>query len=106
MQPYGFFEVEQQVHVMNRLPARAFQKIVDDGYYQQLAFNFLQVNQTFIRIDNLFQIRVFIYNKSKRMVIIIFIIELPYLVEFNFAIHISGSKNSARKITANRYKIN
>ena len=75
MQSHRFFQSEQEVHVVDGLPAGAFQQIINHGDNQQFIFILLQVNEALVSVDHLLQIRILVYDERKRMVIIIFLVD-------------------------------
>ena len=95
MQPYRFFQAEQQVHVVDRLSARSLQKVVYHRNDKQLVFLFLEVDQAFVRIHHLLQIRVLVYDEGERMIIVVFFINTLDLIQFDLAIQISRSKDAS-----------
>jgi hypothetical protein len=56
MQPDGFFESEEEIHVVDGLPAGPFEEVVDDRGNEQFAPVLLQVEEAFVGVDHLFEI--------------------------------------------------
>ena len=86
MKPDSLFQSEHEVHIVNSLPARSLQQIVDHRDDEQLIFDFLQVDQALVRIYNLFQIRVLIRNEGKAMIRIILLVDPLDLYEVDLTI--------------------
>ena len=105
MKPDSLFQSEHEVHIVNSVPARSLQQIVDHRDDEQLIFDFLQVDQALVRIYNLFQIRVLIRNEGKAMIRIILLVDPLDLYEVDLSIQIRRSENTAREITTNRNEI-
>jgi hypothetical protein len=55
LQPGGFIQPEQQVHILNGLPRGSFQEIVEGRMDHQVTSHLLQLDQAFIGIDHLLQ---------------------------------------------------
>ena len=90
---------------MYSLSAGTFQQVVDHRYNQQLVVDSLQLDQTFVGVDNLLQVGILIRDKGEAMVIIILLINTLDLGQVNLAVDIGRSKDAAREIAANRNKV-
>ena len=93
MKPDGLFQSEHEVHIVNSLPARSLQQIVDHRDDEQLIFNFLQVDQALVRIYHLFQIRVLIRNEGKAMIRVMLLVDPLDLYEVDLTIQIRRSQS-------------
>ena len=95
MQPYRFFQAEQQVHVVDSLSARSLQKVVYHRNDKQLVFLFQKIDQALVRIYHLLQIRVLVCDEGERMITVVFFINTLDLIQFDLAIQISRSKDAS-----------
>ena len=91
MQPYRLFQAEEEVHVVDCLAARSLQQVVYHRNDQQLVF----LDQAFIRIYHLFQIRVLVGDESERVISVVFFINTLDLIQSDFAIQISRGKDTS-----------
>lgn len=55
-QPYGFFQIEHEIHIMDRLSACPLQQVVNARDNQQFIAMLLQMNQTLVGVHHLLQI--------------------------------------------------
>ena len=54
-----------------------------------------QMNQTFVCINHLFEVRILISDECKGMIIVIFLVNPFDLIQSNFAVQIGGCKYSS-----------
>ena len=105
MQTDGLLQAKQQVHIMYGLSARAFQQVVDHRDDQQFVVDTLQVDQAFIGIHHLLQVRVLIGDEGKVMVIIILLIDTGDLAQVDLAIQVHRGKDTPREVASHRDEI-
>ena len=105
MQPDGFLQAEEQVHVVDRLAARAFQEVVDHGNDQQLVFVFLEIDEALVRVHDLFQVRVLVRDEGERVVLVIFLVDTFDLIQADLAVQVVRRENATREIAPHRDEV-
>jgi hypothetical protein len=96
----GFAKAEQQVHVLHCLSAGAFQQVIQDTGNKKLVSMLFEVNNTFIGINNLFQVDVPAGYDRKRMAFVkLFEKDIGFLFgKRTFRVH--RSENTTGKVAA------
>jgi len=99
-----FFKSKHQVHILYCLSRCTFQQVVDDRVDHQFSSDFLQLDQTFIRIYNLLQKDRCIAHMCESSILIKVIEQIIQLCRFQFTIDLGTDKNSSCKISSPWYK--
>ena len=105
MQPDFFFQAEHQVHVVDSLAACALQQVIYYGDDEQFAFDLLEVDEAFVRVHDLLQVRVLARNEGERVVAIILLVEAHDFFQLNLAVQIRRGEDAAREAAAHRDEV-
>ena len=99
-QPRSLLESKEQVHRVDSVAGRAFEQVVDDCRYEQLAVDFVKVDYTLVGVDHILQVGYLGGDKCEVVVVEIILIELDYLRQLQVAVEIGHSHYAARERSA------
>lgn len=102
-QTRSLLEAKQQVHRVDSVAGRAFEQVVDDSCYEQLAVDFVKVDYALVGIDHILKIGYLGGDKREVVVVEIILIELDYLRQLKVAVEIGHSHYAARERPAHRH---
>lgn len=105
VQPNGFLKSEEEVHVVNSLPAGSFEEVVDDRSDKQFATIFLRIKKAFVGIDHLFEVGGLVDDESERVIVIILLVYPSDFVFFDLGVKVNGSEYPAGEWTAKRDEV-
>ena len=98
MQAHHLFQSEHEVHVVDRLSARALEQVVDHGNDEQTVVYLLQEEQALVGVDHLLEIRILVRDEGKRMILIIRLVKPLDLRELDLAIQVSRGEDPSREV--------
>lgn len=95
MQADSFFEAEKEVHVVDGLSARPFEEIVYHRDDKEFTFMLTRIDEAFVCVDHLFQIRTFFGEEGKGVIVIVIFIKTSDFFFVYFTVEVNGGKDTA-----------
>jgi hypothetical protein len=101
----SFFKSEEEIHIVYSLAARTLEQIVDYRDDEELVAALEEVDHTFVSVDDLLEIGIFVGHYREGMGGIIFVIHFARIVDGKIGIEIGGGKYSPCEIASKRNEV-
>ena len=97
-QSHGLLQVEQQVHVVDRLSAGTLQEVVDAGDDEQLVAVLLQVDEALVGVDHLLQVDILLHDVDEGVLGVVLLVDAFELLKRHLRLHHQCGEDAAGEV--------